>query len=359
MAFENATRQIWNTRPSIGYRNAGTQIQELPQSHLLASITSMVRGTITDASDLDPITNGYQVNFGPTPFSIVRRIRVRNNIGVNLVDCSAWGLFLHSLTERKLGFTGVDDPDGFTHSGAAADPFVRYFDDVPTSDGATTSEAFRFPIKCPIALGSSNITGLQNLQNPSVRYTFEVDWGAPTDLASGDTAAAIAADTGATLTPTLEMFTIPSSEEDMPNLGVSRIIQEDRQAISVTGDQTYRPTLGPNYLKFLFEPINNSEPIPLANLTQIRARYAQAQEFLRCEVDTWIYLQRERYGVDLPEGVIAIDYLLGNGIPELPHSRDVIDTSRITDLEYIITTDASLSGTSYLRVIKDYLSPSV
>jgi hypothetical protein len=356
MSFDSATRQIFHSRPTIGYRNAGTVIQELPQSHLLANIWLLGACTITDATDLAEITNGYSADFGAPPFSLVRRVRVRNNIGVNLVDVTAWGLALHNMTEHK-GFSFTDDPDGFTHSGAAADPFARYF--AYAAPGAVTSATVRWAQKVPIALGPQNITGLQNLQNPSVRYTLEIDWGAPTDLMAGTAGPAIATDTGATIIPVLELFTIPSDEMDHPDLGVSRILQEERQAISVTGDITYRPNLGPNFLKFILEPINNSEPIPMANITNLRARYAGAQEFFRCNPDVWAFIQRLKYGVDLPESVYALDYLLGNGVPELPHERDVVDSSRITDLEYIITTDASLSGTSFLRVVKDYLSPSV
>lgn len=358
MAFNTATRELWLTRPTLGYRNAGLVVQELPQSHLLADIILKGVVTITDATDLDPITNGYSVDYGAPPFSIVRRVRVRNNIGANLVDCSAWALYLHNLTERSGFDAATDDPDGFTHTGAAGDPFVRYFVGTGT-DAAITTLTVRFGVKCPISLGSQNITGLQNLSNPAVRYTLEIEWGAPADLMSGDTASAIAADTGGTITPTLHLFTIPSRPEDYPFFGVTRLLQEERQAIATTGDQTYRPTPGPNYLKWIFEPINNSEPIPCANITKLRSRYAQAQEYLNVDPDTWLWLQRWRYGKDLPESVWCYDYLLGNGIPEQPSSRDVIDSSRITDLEHIITTDASLSGTSFLRVVKDMLTPSI
>lgn len=360
--FNLNTRKIVQRLSTIPYSEGTTRVLDLPQSHLLAAIDLKFRGTISAATaNSVALTNGYAASFGPSPLGIARRIRLKTNQGLNLCDATAWALALHNKTERT-GFDPLRDPGNFAHTGesAAGSLFNRYFLPI-TAPTAGNSANFGFTVRIPVAFGP-NYTGLQNLQNPSVRYTLEIDWGAPSDILTaggGGGTIAITDATGLTCTPQLVLFSIPTDKQDMPALGYSRLVQEDRQTIAANGELTYRPVLGPQYLKVLQEFINNSEPIPPANITAIKTRYAQAQEFFNADPDIHLFNQYHDYGQELPEGVYVHDYTLANKLPELPGSRDIVDTSRITDLEIRTTTDATITGTAFIRTIRDMLTPSV
>jgi hypothetical protein len=77
---------------------------------------------------------------------------------------------------------------------------------------------------------------------------------------------------------------------------------------------------------------------PLTDFNNLQLTYAQTQNAYRINTQFFNHYTRKRLGgIDLPDGVFYWDFSGGFGLPEVGNTRDAIDTSRITDLQFITT----------------------
>jgi hypothetical protein len=103
---------------------------------------------------------------------------------------------------------------------------------------------------------------------------------------------------------------------------------------------------------------NNAAAMDMSKITQFTYNYSQTQFPYVVNPDQVLWEQYYNYGGDLPQGVYVRDFSLGNGFPEIPTFRDVINTARVTNFEMDFTLDSSLVLTNALvRQIREQLLP--
>jgi hypothetical protein len=352
--FNRATRQSIIQLPDQTYPGTAGQITrlDLPQTGFLGALWLKLVGTTTTAAASTTTVGTYP---GPMPANFIRRIRVYNNQGVELVNVTGFGLYLYNATLRT-GFDQAVDHADFSY-GAASNPFARYFAGV-SSLAASSTETWRFAWCLPIAWGFSLQAGLQLLQDPAIRYTMEITWGDATDLYSATTGTVTLS--GVTLKPTIELYHVPAQAIDLPRLSYSKTILEDLQALTAgTGENTYKFVTGNLATRIIQEfsnaPAGVRAAILPASITQRRLRYSQTQIPYDQDPDTVLFRQRLLYGRDLPAGVYVDELSDPMGLPELVGTRDIINTARLTDMDIITTLSGVTLATGQMRTIREQL----
>jgi hypothetical protein len=106
-------------------------------------------------------------------------------------------------------------------------------------------------------------------------------------------------------------------------------------------------------------PGGNTRPVPASGITNFRFSYSQSNQVINVNPDTQLFMQRMRYGQDLSAGWYVHEWQYGNGLPELPSSRDFVNTSELTDMEVGITHNQTVTSPAFLRVISDQLVPVI
>lgn len=351
MSFNNSTRQSFLQLGAMpAYSAGGISSMQLPQVGFLSRIFIPINVAFTTSA-----TGTFANMTAPqiTPYQLVRRLILRTNEGAELYNTSGEGNY---LIQRQLR-TAFDPRNPLTTVAATnvADSVFK----LPSSYLNSTAYTVQFMMVIDVAWQDALMAGLILLQNPTTRLTLEIQWGtAPTDfltIGSGGTT------TGVTVTanPTMEIFNLPASENDMPDTSMAYVTLEDTQSVTNTGDFQYKPPLGNLYLRVMQEFINNSARMTPANFTQLKLTYAQTQTAYTMDPTVQAYLQRIRTGgLDLPDGVWSWDFTFGTGLLEMGNTRDVIDTSRLTDLSIISTIASSVTLTNAsVRSVRQMLAP--
>jgi hypothetical protein len=351
--FNRATRQSIIKLPQQTYPGSAGQITRLtlPQTGFVGNLWLLLSGTTTTAGASSTTKGAYP---GPLPCNFLRRVRVYNNQGVELINLSGFGLYLYGATLRS-GFDQAVNHADFAY-GASNDPFGRYFADV-SSLGASTTETFKFAWCIPVSWGFSLQAGLQLLQDPAITYTLELTWGDTTDLYSATTGTVTIA---ATVTPSIELFHVPAQAVDLPKLSYTKTVLEDITSLQTgTGDNTYKFVTGNMATRIIQEFSNIASavrgPIAPSAVTGMRLRYSQTQIPYDMDPDTQLFRQRLLYGRDLPAGVYVWELSDPMGLPELVGTRDIINTARLTDLDLVTTLSGVTLSTGQVRTIREQL----
>lgn len=284
------------TRPTGG----GTVQAQLPKSGFLASLHLIIRGSVAGALSA-PNAQGFA--------SIVRRVRLTTNAGIDIVNISGPGYFqlLQNLLE-----TGAFVPTTQNQGGTVV-----------------TATTFNLDMYIPLMINRKDPIGLVHLQNEQTVVTLSVEFEADATVATGATVTA-------TVDPYIEFFTVPGSVEAYPPLNVLHIIQEENQVVSGAGDVQYSPPRGNIYLA-------------LAHGMGMAASGADtwSRAFLRLNQTDNIYaddvpnhqdfLFRLLHGRARPLGTIFFDFMGNSGFGSYGLTRDVIDSSLVTDFQSVIT----------------------
>ena len=330
--FLLATRQGRKSLPAVAI-NAGQQVTfELPQTGFGAALNLLLQGSVATA-DGDSFTAKAYPAF---PAAVVARIRVYSNEGVELYNTSGWGNIVYQTTLR----TGVSPLDASLFS--------------------LTTEGFAINFRVPITWGENLQAGLILLQNTNVRYYCEITFSTVLQMnADGDEGTL----TG-TITPSLEFYHLPSRQQDYPLMKYLKQVVEDIKVIPGTGDFVYQPPTGNLYTRVLQEFVNKASGafVPMtvkSDLTRLQLNYSQTQVPYDELVLNRLADQERWYGQALPAGVVAHELSLGNGFPEVPTSRDIINTSRLTDFNIVtgIGSSVTVDAAAYCRTIREQLLP--
>jgi len=364
--FNRGTRQSWLIQPVQSYPGtAGQQTRlTLPQTGYGAGIQLLLQGTTTTAAASTATVAAYPV----LPFSFLRRIRIYNNQGVELINMTGYGAYLYQRTLRTYF-----DPGVVTNSSTAGVPFqpvatlgsalpsFRFFSPPVTLAASSTStwKAFWY---IPIVWGFSLQHGLQLWQDPAITYTVEITWGDATDLYSSTTGTVTLS--AVTVTPMVELYHVPPAGYDLPDLAFTKTVLEETQPLtSGTGDNTYSFVTGNVATRIIHELQNGAVAAPLQpttaaaadQVTQVKLFYSQTQVPYIWDASSLQAHQRLLYGGDLPGGVYVHELSNAMGLPELVTTRDALNTARLTDMKIIYTLSGVTLTNGNLRTVKEQL----
>jgi hypothetical protein len=310
--FDAATRRkiiplTVMTKPAGG----GTIRWTLPRSGILARIYLAIRGSVAGTLTV------------PNPLgmaSVVRRVRLYLNSGVDVYSVSGAGY--HYLLN---GFSELEsDEVPQAHVGATS------------ARAAVTATNFVLDQIIPVALNQRDPIGLIMLQSEQTLVQLEIDFEADATVATGATVAA-------TVTPYMEFFTVPVSQQDWPPLDLIHSVLEETRAIPASGDFNYEWPRGNTYLQLMH---GFGIGVPGSDLwSRARLRVQQSDNIFDL---TPIAADMERAYTALTTrlpGVIPFDLMGSAGLGMYDKMRDTINTAQLTDLETVIT--ATSAGTLY------------
>ncbi len=286
---------------------ANTQSLQLPKTGLLARVFLAIRGSVSGTLSA-PNALGMA--------SILSRVRLTVNSGIDLVNISGAGL--HYLLRETLESEYVD-------------PFGQ-----SNARSAVTATTFNLDCVLPLAVNLQSPTGLILLQNEQTIVTLAVDFTADGSVATGATVAC-------TVTPYIEVFTVPTDPRSYPPLSQVHQILEDQQQVAATGDYVYNWPRGNVYLSVLHGlgiGASGTDAFSAYKLRLNQSDYLQSSN-----VDYLDMEHRYQRGRARPPGGIYVDLLSSNGLGCFGRARDLFNSALVTDVASIIT--ATATGTLY------------
>ena len=295
------------TRPVGG----GTTAINLPKTGLLASIYLAIRGTVAGTLTV------------PSPLgmsSIISRIRLTLNSGIDVYNTSGAGYhyLLREVLESEYG-----DVSGQSNARSAV-----------------TAAAFNLDMVIPVAINMRDPLGLILLQNEQTLLTLNIDWAADSGIATGATVVS-------TAIPYIELFTVPVDPADYPPLNIIHQILEDQQAISGAQDWVYNWPRGNTYLQVLHGIGIGAAGTDLFTKAQIRVNQS---DYLQSTDIPFLDLEFRRLRMRVrPAGGIYFDLLGTSGLGNYGLTRDVFNSSLVTDLASVITTTGAASAYNVRR----------
>lgn len=308
--FSVNTRQKFVQLPTLSKTASGQTLSwQLPKTGLLSKIFVAVRVTDTGA----PVT--------PNPLgqaAIIRRIRLTANTGIDLVNVSGVGYvyLLQEMLETELAVAAGQN----------------------TGRSAVAAGAWNADFVLPIAINSRDPLGMVMLQNEQTILTLSIDFETDANMAASGITSILG-----TVTPTLELFTVPVNPQDWPPLNMVHQILEDSQAVSGAGQVTYYWQRGNTYLQVahgLGIGVSGAD-----NFSRYQLRVNQSDYLTDSDLTLPDMLHRYYRGRARPAGGIYVDLMGSSGLGNYGSTRDLFNSALVTDLASVIT--ATTSGTLY------------
>ena len=329
LPFRPNTRQKRLKVGSQAFALGGSVNMTLPEIGYLSRVFLFFDGSVTYSAASTPADLA--------PYSLFKRVLLTlNNSATDIFNTSGFGLFLVNSVNTKVGRLDVN-PDA---------DFYAY----PVSGSA---QRFTLGAEIPVSLsqGFNFEAGLINLQSPEVQCQLNIDFAnALTDIGNNITAL-----TG-TIHVYYEYYEVPNPTQVMqPPVVLHRII-EQTQPVSNTGDNIYTLPRGGNLMRLLHVLRLNGARSDSYDESSIR--FNQSETIYKEERRLQKILQRERYGLNLPTGVIAKDFSYALQHPEESDMRDSINTEMITTTDSIVTVSSGAtlgSNNNYLTSIREIL----
>lgn len=306
MAFQDSTRRKFIPLNSQSKGTTNPLTWDIPKTGLLAgiylNITGAVAGTLSAPNAL-----GFA--------SVVRRVRLVTNGGIDLVNISGPGY--HYLVRDNL---------------------EDYKDPVPqaTARSAVTATTFNLDMFIPVSLNARDPIGLFMLQNEQTLVQLSVEFEADATVATGATVTA-------TVLPVVEVYTVPVDQKDWPALNVVQQFLEDSRVQSAAGDIDYNWPRGNTYVQVLHG--YGMAVAPADNWTRARLMVNQS-EILADYVPGSLNIEFTRmHGRARLLGVIPVDFIGTSGLGTFGSSRDLLYSALVTEL--MTRLSVSAAGTLY------------
>lgn len=299
---------------------------ELPRVGFLAGVLLEWTGTIS-GTGLAVRTQG--------PYALVRRLRLNLNLGsVSIYDTSGYGNYL-----------------------------LNYANNRNFSQHPLFSNTSRWYYYIPVAvnLGENATTGLVLLQDPQVRATLDITWGALLDaftVSSGSPSAA----SGSGITVYYVYFEVPDLRRvSAPPLVLHRVI-EDVQPISQVGDNAYTVPRQGVLLQLLHTLFLNGAYPSTVQWDRYQLRLNRTDTIVDLAPGHTYALDMLGKGsyLALPVFSVFLDFFRAMNDPDRGDLRDALDTEAITTTESIITISSGAtlgSNNNFLGSIRRIIQP--
>jgi hypothetical protein len=295
------------TRPVGG----GTTSINLPKTGLLAGIVLAIRGSVAGT-----LTVPNPLGFA----SITNRIRLTLNSGIDIFNVSGAG---YNYLLREVVESEYIDVSGQNNARSAV-----------------SAAAFNLDMYVPVAINMRDPLGLILLQNEQTLLTLNIDWTADGTVATGATVTA-------TAVPYIELFTVPVDPQDFPPINIIHQTLEDQQAISGAQDWVYNWPRGNTYLQVLHGVGIGAAGADGFSKAQIRVNQS---DYLQSTDLPYLDLEfRKLRGRARPAGGIYFDLLGTSGLGNYGLTRDVFNSSLVTDLASVITTSGAYTAYNVRR----------
>jgi hypothetical protein len=289
---------------------------------------------------------------------LLSKIHLYATPGTDIINVSGDGLAqLNAFARRN------DVPSGIPLAQFGNTPSLAQ--NYQTNTGATVaSHTYNFTAawELPVSTDDSLMWGLLPIANESVLVNLELTLANLNQLST---------ETGVTMTPSFaasvvqESF-VPLTNISLPNGQPAVVAQPDLrflhkiietpQGITNTGQNRYKPLIGPTYLRQFVINENNGAQMTPANINKVNYNFA-AQSVLIDEPYAQHIDRVQAYtGQYLPSGAVYLDWTNGQGIEGVVDTRDMVNTVDQTDVNLQITYNSMSLTNAQMRVVEEYLT---
>lgn len=313
--FDASTRRKVVQLANIVKPTGGGTVQiQIPRTGLLSHIFLAVRGSISGTLSA-PNSFGFS--------SVISSVRLYGNQGIDIFNLSGQGYHYLQRMHMELG---------------------QDVNPLSNARSAVTAATFNDDMVIPVCLNLRDPLGLINLQSEQTVLTLQVTFLADGSVATGATVTC-------TVSPYLILYAVPAAWATNPQavlpLNVVHQILEEQTQFASTGQQPYNWPRGNRYTKLL-----HGYGFGVAGAdawTSIQLRVNQS-DFLRSTDQLFYDLEQPlltpgwSQANRLP-GTLGFDFLFSAGLGNYDKTRDVLDSSKVTDLATVF--NVSSTGTLY------------
>jgi hypothetical protein len=343
LGFLKKTRQNFVPYAALSFTAGQNSPFELNRVGLIARIILKVSGVYTCAhASKTTFTKKFKA-----PWTLIDRLKLNLNTGVNLIDCSGYGLFLRNVLYARNH--RIDE--------VIAGSDVFRFGNTVSAGG--TANNIDFVLEIPIAINDRDPVGFLMMQSQEAVANVRIDWAATLIGALMTDADVVVSAVAITVTPEVELFSIPRTPADYPDTSLVHQIFEDMQMIGTTGEQKYIVPRGGIYMKILHSIELNGALAGLTDIDKLTLTYNQNQVPYEISAQIQRFEQLRKYGRTLPDGCFVWDFFY-QGIPNLAGFRDLINSGAVTEMwskPYVATGATLGSGNNKLFTIREQLAP--
>lgn len=339
------TRQNYFTLGgTLPYAGAGKSSQQwLPKSGFLAKLVLSFAGTL----NCKHASKTTFTKAAKAPFNVMSDIKLFLNTGLEIYHASGWMTYLRNLLEARNITTDtiVANRDVFQFGNA-----------VDTVGNGGANNAINFKLEIPVVINERDPVGLLMLQSDKLQTTMQILWADPTVLMT-DTDVTCVLTGQATIT--MEYFDIPENADARPDASLLHFCIEDSQALTGVGDNKYIFQPGRIYQRAIAYVEVNGAAVTEAAMVRMALKHAQKITDYSLDGEIIRYLNRKRYGRDLPAGAYVWDWGY-QGLPVLGSGRDYIDTRTITEFWNMINIASGTtfgSGNNNVYCLSEFLGP--
>lgn len=316
--FMTATRQTIQALPAEIVKSENSTVQFLlPKARLLSKIYLEVDAIVTVKA-----TAGESVAIDPmSPYKVLRRISLDLNNGFMPFIIPGRDLFLYNLDRLN--------PDVLLPQASLKG--VNYVEKAASAAGVDNH--IKFTVELPVTLNDRDPVGLVMLQNINTSVMLTVDVATMANAyalnaANGETATF----KSMTITPVLETYTIPPSQDAVPDVSVLKLVSSKTDQFAGSGQNIVKLQVGTIYRKlFLYFANTDGTPIKDADFNgNLELVFNQADIPYAVKPSILSARNASQLGYTLPEGCYLFDFSF-QGIPNLGGSRDYVDTENLTE----------------------------
>jgi hypothetical protein len=324
-------------------------------SGLLSELDVMIFGTITPGA----ATGVWGANYWP--WNLLSELRVDTNQSIPLFQASGYGaMVIDSLRHRTYQQGGTPPASGGWNNTSNKGPRTGVFIAGSGTNAGTTPVPFLIHYKVPITIDDGLSAGLVLLQNQATVITISGTFGQAADF--GTLGIAVGSTISATVRVMQRGFSLPDfgsvGSDGMPANPLEngmlaffhQWIEQDMDW-TATGDQLFNVPLGGVLSRIVIDIQNNGAPQDFfstasdpttPNLGNLTVQYGANQSPTVKDFRFLLNQQRERYGFDLPAGVLVHDFSIGNGSIEMGYdARDSFDTDLLSAFQLKTNITAS------------------
>jgi hypothetical protein len=194
---------------------------------------------------------------------------------------------------------------------------------------AVTAAAFDVSMYLPFAINARDLPGLILLQQERVTLNLSVEVEALATVATGLT------DGGPTITPYVEIFTVPPNPDDRPDFNLVQSFMEEVQVVGAAGDWPYPWPRGNTILSMLHGfgmGVSGAD-----NWTKAIMRVQQNDRIDEYNPDFQDKVFERFHGRARPKGTIAYDDFGSSGLGSYGSARDAFITQNVTSAKTVLT----------------------
>jgi len=346
------TRQNFKERETKTFALGDTLRWELPKVGLISRAWIRIFGTLT-LTDADASMSLKDPMDGK-PFGMGKMVRISINNGAEPVLSPLYQLYLRQLVSGRSQFPDVVPAGGNADMFVSTNPVYQF---AVAAAGGGTANAVDFTVELPIGINERDPLGLLLLQNPDTIAVVEVDTATDTDMftqAAGD----IVAWSGRAVLY-LELMNVPDNPDFLPPITKLHRLKFYKQAIATTGDNTHGFTPGNIMLRSIERVMINGARCAVTDVEQLQMVLNDGIVKDNFDYAHQLYLQRMRYGRDLPLAVHVHDFMI-QGIAGYGGTRDWVDTSTLTEFAEVVTIGSAVvlgSNNNFLERLVEELAP--